>query len=227
MKHILTLGLLLFSINLYASQFKLLKQKGEVTVIRGEREFSLTAKTNLKKEDILATKSSSFLKFEHFDSVVTLGPNSFFKYDQRSNAKASSLGELLYGHLRTQFLKNHKKTRIIKSKTAALGVRGTTILLHVTRDAKEYYERVEGKVHPAPTLSELKSLASKKDLFSQICCIEGKISVVTKAKEKLKRKVILKEGQVINYTGMGASFQRSTYSKRAIEGTANQLGLDF
>lgn len=231
MKKIFTLlAFFLFLPSLFAS-IEILAIKGDVKLIRNEQVSDLKKDTDLKKNDLIKTELKSFLRLKYYDSTITLAPGSYFKIEnilkeKKEKRSAAYLGKLLYGHLYGKFIKSQTKkkpVRIIRMKTAALGIRGTQILLHVTRDSKEYAERMSGKDHPIPTLEELTTLENDSNLYSQICCIDGAIRVSTKK----KKRVTMTEGQVINYKGMGAEVSEYQFTKEQNLNSARRLGLLF
>lgn len=216
---------LFFSSSLMARetvQVQIIKLKGKSFVIRDKQESKLTSKSQLLVGDIIKTTKRSFVRLKVHNSILTIAPNSYLRVEQQ-HEKSPSVGQLLYGHLYTKFLKGTKGVRKIKTPTAVMGVRGTTILLHVTRDRIEYQERVAGKVHDIPTFEQLLKLTENRRAYSQICCIEGKVDVETKG----KKKVSLTEGQIIHYQSTGTRYNLSKYPKESIQKTADKLGLRF
>ncbi len=229
MKKIIYALSVLFSISLYCSEISIIKLKGSVHYIRNDKVSPLTKETRIENQDIIRTDDESFLRFKIHDSLITLAPKSYFQIDtsvKKAKKIQANIGNLLYCHLYGNFIKeetNKKRVRIIKTKSASLGIRGTQILLHVTRDKKEYLERMSGKTHPLPTLEELTKLTKDPNLFSQICCIDGIIRAATKASKRVR----LTEGQVLNYTSMGSEVKKLQFTKEQNLGSARRLGLLF
>ena len=90
-------------------------KRNAVRIKRGDR---------LREDSSILTYDRSVLKIKFFDnSTTTLGPNSKLIIKKSDPKKGSILG-LLTGKIRTS-LKKDKKKLFIKTRSAALGVRGT------------------------------------------------------------------------------------------------------
>ena len=196
--------------------------RGACDLIRDTSTQELKTSTELKTGDIIKTSAKSFVKIQIHDSTITIAPNSYYKVsNEKIDDDQSDLGTLMYGHLHASFKKNEKNKRVIRTPTAAMGVRGTKILLHVARDASEYSERYKGKIHPAPSMDELTTLMNSNKAFSQVCCITGKISVKTEGGTQK----LLSAGDVLNYTANGKKTKSIKYNTKILEGTAKKFGF--
>lgn len=221
---ILLISCLFIGFNLYAEDIQIILVKGKAKVVRSDKEMELSKKTLLKDNDLIMTANKSFVRIKLNKSVVTIAPNSYYKIaTAKMNSGDVNIGTLLYGHLHALFQKDPKLKRTIKTKSAALGIRGTTILLHVSRNQTEYRQRYKGKVHPIPTLEEVKKLNSDGSAFTQICCIEGLIEVQTNAGKKAD----LSEGQVMNFTAMGKNTRIKDLTRKTLLNSAKAFGFDF
>lgn len=221
MKSLLFVLFLFVSQSLFASM-TIVSLRGECDLIRDTVTQELQKSSELKTGDIIKTSEKSFVKLQIHESLITIAPNSYYKVsNEKSDGEQSELGTLLYGHLHAYFKKNEKNKRVIKTPTASMGVRGTKILLHVTRDATEYRERYKGKIHPAPSMDELTALMKSKEAFSQICCITGEIAVKTSGGTQQN----LAAGEVLNYTSNGVKANSIKYNTKTLEGTAKKFGF--
>ncbi len=219
---ILMVSLFLILTNTALASIKILSVRGESQYIRENISNELNTKSLLQLGDIIKTMGKSFVKIQLHESVITIAPNSYYKVSGEVNSEeGSELGTLLYGHLHASFKKNKDNKRVIRTPTAAMGVRGTKILLHVARDQTEYSERYKGVVHPAPTLEELNSIVNGKNAFSQVCCITGKIAVKTNGGTQKD----LDAGQVLNYTSTGKNTKFIKYNTKILEATAGKFGF--
>ena len=218
-------SIFIFTGSLWASPPKITKIKGRVEAYRGKLLLKLSEKTELKAGDIIRTAPKSFIKFEVNDSVITIAPASYYEIKTKKDKNGDvEVGKLLYGHLKAVFLKSEYKKRKISSSSAALGIRGTKILLHVARNASEYTSRYNGaSPTKTPSLKDLQAILKNKDLFTQVCCIEGTIEVKTKG--KLNRE--LTQGNVINFFSSGKKLQAYNYEPKTIQKTIKKLKLDF
>ena len=217
------LSFLLFSSSLFAADIKVLLLKGSSEFVRAGKIDKLDKGTVLKSGDLIKTSKKSFVKIKVAENIISIAPNSYFEISTKANKEEVNVGKLLYGHLQATFRKAANVKRTISTPYASMAIRGTKILLHVTRSVDEYYERAGGTVHALPDLKELKELMNSKATYSQICCIEGKIDVTTSGGKKQS----LTEGQVLNYSSVGKNPELNSYSRQAVEGTARRFGFDL
>jgi hypothetical protein len=124
---------------------------GTVVFLRGKatkilsgtiKEVTLKVNDTIASGDIFKSEEKSIVKFKMVDeSVLTFGPKSKFnfrkfKYDPEKVRVASY--QLLYGRMRAKFRKTGGKSEIvIDTRTAALGIRGTEILMNAHKNAKK------------------------------------------------------------------------------------------
>lgn len=229
MKKFNILFFIVLSFTTLSSEIDILTVRGNVQFIREKVVNNVTKETKFIDNDIIKTEKNSFLRFKIYDSILTLSPHSYYQISTKTKKVKkirANIGSLIYGHLLGTFSKeenSNNRVRIIKTTTASMGIRGTQILLHVTRNKNEYYERLRGIEHPMPTLEEITKLKSDPELFSQICCIEGIIRAATNSSQRVK----MTEGQVINYNSMGSKINQYKYTKEQNLSSAHKLGLLF
>lgn len=205
---------------------EIVKLKGDSFYSRdGARPIKLTKQTQLKDGDILETSPKSFLRFKINQAVLTLAPNTYFKISTQMEQKEgkADLGKLIYGHLHGDFKKSKIKIRSIKTPFSSLGVRGTTILLHVSRDEKEYGKRYRGDIAPLPSLEDWNKLIRTGAGFTQICCIKGKVEAETNFGEKSS----LKTGEVFAFKSNGKETKSKSYRKGVLENSSKIFGFEF
>lgn len=113
---------------------KVTKLKGVVTVLapHSKEAKKLVSGDFLMEESSVVTEEKSFAKIQFNDgSIVSVGPNSKIVIEPVGTEKGSTLLNLLKGQLRAKVesenknAKNLKSKFFIKTRTAALGVRGT------------------------------------------------------------------------------------------------------
>ena len=135
---------------------------GNVTKIRGEAirlnkslglKNKLRAGVGILEGDLIKTGAKSYLKIlMKDDSVLQIGPNSAFGFDQfdlrvKKGKKKAERKKAQYflgrGSIRSIFTKSKEKNIVIKTKMAAMGIRGTEILAESFRlnkkDVSEFY----------------------------------------------------------------------------------------
>lgn len=122
---------------------KVSKIKGVATVLapHSMEAKNLVIGDFLLEESSVVTEEKSFVRIQFNDgSIVSLGPNSKIVIEPTGKEKGTSLLNLLKGQLRAQVEKEEKKEKVkgdktspradgkffIKTRSAALGVRGTT-----------------------------------------------------------------------------------------------------
>ncbi|MBT7610095.1 MAG: FecR domain-containing protein [Bacteriovoracaceae bacterium] len=117
---------------------KIVRLKGKVTVLRPHTMEAVRLKEGdfvYEDSSILATKKS-FVKIKLIDdSILTIGPSSKAVV-VLSKQKSGSIITLLKGTLRAKVQKNKKKQLYIKTKSAAMGVRGTEFMVIYNEQAK-------------------------------------------------------------------------------------------
>jgi len=143
--NLLLFWLLLVSTNLAAAEAKVAK----VIILKGEvSEYSKSSSRLLKKGDwvyegrSLKSSAKSFVKLLFLDkSQMSLGPNSELKIKEFPRNKAGIIN-LIKGKIRAKVTKNYmeidqKKSKLfIKTKSAAMGVRGTDFQVLFNPDNK-------------------------------------------------------------------------------------------
>lgn len=206
-----------------ADEIKVLKLIGKSFYRRGGKSIKLQRKTKLQEGDLIETSKKSFARLQYNDTIVTVAPNSYFKVTPKKNTDENTLGQLLYGHIYADFQKSDIKKRKIKTTFAAMGVRGTKLLIHVTRDEKEYRERYSGKVHSLPSLAEIKKMVDAGQGFSQVCCVEGKVDVnMNNGKSKT-----LVTDQIVNFKTIGKQAKTKSYRPGVLSNSVKAFGFGF
>jgi len=145
----LILKLILSTILIHSISFAALPVIGEVVKVRGkasalfigQREAIKVKKgMKIRKDTSILTKLRSFVQVRLNDnSKISIGPNSKMTIDRVTKSKAGFI-TLLKGQLRSEVeKKKHTKAReklLIKTRTAALGVRGTDFRTSYNPDSK-------------------------------------------------------------------------------------------
>ena len=119
------LALLLVSINSYAFDYKVQALRGEAVLEKTGEILKLN--DELRHEDVITTSDKSFIKIIYANGgIIAVGPKSTIKLMKQAAQQVSSIG-LLKGQLRATFDKRNSNNYkfLIKTRTAALGVRGT------------------------------------------------------------------------------------------------------
>lgn len=175
--------------------------KGEVTVLQPH---ALKA-VSLKKGDFVYEDSSilssekSFAKIKFInDSYITIGPKSKVVVNLVKKKGASVIG-LLQGMVRSTVNKKEDKHFFVKTRNAALGVRGT-----------DFMTTFNSESHKTSLLTYSGSVAIKKIEkklgISNKLSIEEKIDVVSKMQKFLTEKpVIAKTGQFTNISVLNST----------------------
>ncbi|MBC7712223.1 MAG: FecR domain-containing protein, partial [Rhizobacter sp.] len=154
MQKIFLFVFLIGTLNAYAFDYKIEALRGEVKLEKtGD---ILKVNDELRKDDIVTTSDKSFVKIIYANGgKISLGPNSSIKLINAEKGQLSSLA-LLKGQLRATFDKkeNNNYKFMIKTRTAALGIRGTDF--HVIYNPDNNVSTVltyEGKVEFAENTS--------------------------------------------------------------------------
>jgi hypothetical protein len=142
--------LALFSTQLFAQDFKFDKETGksipnfvaEITIFKGkvfkmtkDKKEKVQKGTRFFKSDTVVTENASFVKLKIVDeTTMALGPNSQMNFEEYEFVEKDDR-KIVYGFIKGQ-LKGHFKTKAeegditVKTKTAAMGIRGTKILVN-------------------------------------------------------------------------------------------------
>jgi hypothetical protein len=107
--------------------------KGSASVVRGDEEIPLSERDRVFHNDVIRTADKSLIKLRNIDgSLSTMGSKSELVIDKATlwdNGFLESLYSLIIGSIRSkvekQFKEGTEPSLKIKTKTAALGVRGT------------------------------------------------------------------------------------------------------
>lgn len=132
---------------------QILHQKGEVKILRGDREIHSKRNAELFTSDIIVTKENAIAIIKLQDlTIIKINKNSSLKITNLLSEKKPTIIELNEG---SSFFKVNKAKKtstdklVIKTRTAALGVRGTTFFTAVlnTKSASDTWMCVqEGEV---------------------------------------------------------------------------------
>ena len=132
------------------------KSAGKVEVTRkSENEKTMVTRgIKIKKSDIIRTKKSSFVRIVMIDkTVINLGPNSIFKFEEfklKGEGNRKSVYNFIQGKLRTAIKKKAKPGELmIKAGSVSMGIRGTEIITEITKEGGKSRTKialVEGKV---------------------------------------------------------------------------------
>ncbi len=130
------LFLLLFSISLFASIGKIATYDGDVLIIRKGKIFNAKVGFSLLKKDIINTKKHSKVKIFFKDAtIITIGQNSKLDITEYLYSENSTKSKVKFKFLRGAFSvvtgkigKIAKKRFKLETKTATIGIRGTTII---------------------------------------------------------------------------------------------------
>lgn len=162
MQKIIYISFLLGTLNAYAFDYKIEALRGEVKLEKtGDL---LKVNDELRIDDVVNTSEKSFVKIIYANGGrISVGPNSSIKLVKAKAQKISTLA-LLRGQLRANFDKKDNKDYkfLIKTKSAALGVRGTDF--HIIYNPDNNVSTVltyEGKVEFAENTSN--DLMSEKE----------------------------------------------------------------
>ncbi len=145
---ILTLLVLLSSVTVFAKDEK---NVAKVTMLRGAAlvknasgsERSLKQDEWVSEGDIVATKDKSFVKLTFTDkSTMNVGPASSITINKFGGGEAGLIS-VIQGQIRSQVTKDvlkqaqDKSKLIIKTKTAAMGIRGTDFLVNYSPETEK------------------------------------------------------------------------------------------
>ncbi len=149
MKFVILLCLIV--LHLFAQDFSFDKEQGksipnfvgEITLFRGEvikvskngKEEKTQVGTRFFQNDMIKTKDKSFAKIKVVDdTVISLGPNSelnFSQFEFVDKTDRKAVYSFIKGQLRGHFKNKAEEGDLtIKTKSAAMGIRGTEILLN-------------------------------------------------------------------------------------------------
>lgn len=152
--------------------------KGDVQKIRGDNGQSIrvgAANQIVQEGDTLTTGENSFVRLQMIDdTVISLGANSKLKFDKmsfKSKEERQCLFDLVTGKIRANIVNKSKNNDImVKTPTAALGVRGTIFLTTVNTNSPgelaTQFAVIEGKVRVENKVNDEKiNLEGKEKLL--------------------------------------------------------------
>lgn len=186
----------LISNSLEAQVIQILKTKGTVYAAKGSKKVKLKNGLKLKGplEVFSGKKSFAIIKTQNQDKI-TLGPNSKIFITQKSK-NDPSLVSLVKGKIRAQVRpKKSKKHKLyLKTKSAALGVRGTDFILtyneknHITSNITlkgevDFYKETDKDILNS-IKEELDSNPKKKNRYDNYTDIQDKLSANTVSVKK-------------------------------------------
>jgi hypothetical protein len=154
-KFILVFGLLSFSVQAIKPVTKVINLQGDILVKNSDGSIApATLNMELNEGSYIKTSKNSKIDLEFFDkTVVAIGPNALFKI-QSFTTEAPGILALIRGEIRSKVSKEYmdieEKNRsklFIRTKTAAMGVRGTEFNIEYDDDnEKTTLVTLEGKV---------------------------------------------------------------------------------
>ena len=111
---------------------KIVKLKGNVSVTRANTKVDLSLNESILLNDLIKTKTSSFIKIEFLDKTnVVIGPSSELLI-QKFTLEKESIFNLIKGKFRAKVNKKVTKenTLIVKTNIVSLAIRGTEFLMN-------------------------------------------------------------------------------------------------
>ena len=131
--HFFMLFALLFSTTVFASVGKVSLLKGEATLQREAQKTPLSNGASLEEKDIISTTKDAQIQLIFEDkTVITLGGESEFKieeyFNDTKNPKAKfKFGQGTFKTITGQIGKTAPENFTLETKTATIGIRGTTL----------------------------------------------------------------------------------------------------
>ncbi len=143
--------------------------KGEVFISRPGVKKQIKVRKNKKimRKDSIISRPYSIARVNMIDgSKLTFGPNTkfvFSKFKSRSKSKSKTIYSFVKGQMRGTFAKKAKSEEItIQTKTVAMGIRGTEILIngHLTKNKSEVAQMalLKGKVSLFDIIKQKKAI---------------------------------------------------------------------
>ncbi len=168
---------------------KIIMLKGTVT--SNKRPAGLQKGDVVQEGETITTGASSLVKIEFSNSsTIFVGPDSSMQLDKLEKGKANVIS-LLKGQLQSHYAKgeNTDYKAVVKTKTAALGVRGTHFLMAYNP---------ENKVSSAVTFSGHVSFMKTPDRWNDLCAQNpGKCGdLMVKALDNNTLAKVINEGQL-------------------------------
>jgi hypothetical protein len=193
--------------------------RGEVLLIRSGNAQRLVSETPLRKGDVVRTGREGSVRV-----VTPLAKTDLAPFTTVTVGDPTFL-TLRYGHLRTIAIPAKKPGKRasfqIRTPTSVMGVRGTEFLAHVTRDEKEFGERLAGHLTEPPALAELPKLGSLPGLYSQVCCLDGRIEL----KPSRSDVVVLHAGDIARIRASVGEFAPTAVGLDEVRSTRQALGF--
>ncbi len=209
MKYLVLITLLLSSHALLANQVigSITKLRGDVSILElGHREAKKAeVGQTVSKEASILTADKSFAQIILLDKTqINLGPNSKIVLDQTAGGKVGVVG-LLKGMLRTEVIKesenkdaNNKDKLYIKTRTAALGIRGTDFQTNYNPENKiTNLITFRGKVAMVKTQSD--NMAEALNSAKAVMVESGKFAAIS---ENLKNVTEPVKISPVQFTGL-------------------------
>jgi hypothetical protein len=137
----------------FASIGKIVSSRGNIDVIRGDNTLKASSGFELEKKDLLKTGPKAKMQIIFNDeTVVTIGKKSEFKVYDYFYKKGDKKPKASFGFLKGSFKsvtgkigKVAKERFVLKTKTASMGIRGTTIVGQVS-DAGDKIACTDGAI---------------------------------------------------------------------------------
>lgn len=224
LKILLSLTLILMHINSFAQGVYVKKLRGEVFAVKNNKKHILKERMKFTGPvDIFSgNKSYAIFSLDNNDQV-TIGPNSNI-YLYKKDKKTPSLISLVTGKIRAkvQKRKSDEHKLYIKTKSAALGVRGTDFILtyndknHITSNVTlngsvDFYKETDDQI-----------LKDIKEGFDSTSTQKKKYTNYTEIKDKLSSKTVqINEG---NFSGAFPTYDQPLTPTRVSPHQIGALG---
>ena len=172
-KKIIFLTLIFFSTSLFANVAKVVALKGNASIVRQGEIIQLTRESILLKHDQITTKDNTKVQLLFQDeTIISIGKNSSFQisdylFDEKSK-KYEAKFDMFKGTFKTitgKIGKLSPKNFNLKTKTASIGIRGTQIVMNLSKDREEIF-CTEGKILVTKLDSKISSIVSAGEFTS-------------------------------------------------------------
>ena len=172
-KKIIFLTLIFFSTALFANVAKVVALKGTASIIRQGAIIELTRESLLLKHDQITTKDNTKVQLLFQDeTIISIGKNSSFQisdylFDEKSK-KYEAKFDMFKGTFKTitgKIGKLSPKNFNLKTKTASIGIRGTQVVMNLSKDREEIF-CTEGKILVTKLDSQMSSIVNAGEFTS-------------------------------------------------------------
>lgn len=238
MKKTLTIFLIIWANLTFAKEtVKVIKMMGKATVLYPHNHKAQEIKENdlIPEDSSILTQDKSFIKIEYPDKTqVNIAPNTKLVVELIQNKKQAGLINLLKGVIRAKVSKEEDRVSekfIVKTRTAAMGVRGTEFQFGVSEDQQTTsLLTFEGKVeltNKTITKEELIKSNDKPVIQGEIIK-QGEFSKVVETEQK---EIIVNKPIEINKTQFEllakTEFEETNNQSTTLIATKDQPVIDF